>query len=198
MLTIEEYMEIIRPRLSDRRFVHSVEVAKSAKALAEKYGADPIKAETAGILHDITKDTDNEEQLKIMSQFGIILNDIEKITPKLWHQISGAAYVSNILKLDAEITAAVRWHTSGRKNMSQLEKAVFIADFISADRDYPGVDKMRKYASENLEKAIVEGLAFTISELAEKNMPIINDTFEAYNQAIMNLLLNLKGNAYDI
>lgn len=189
MLSVKEYQKIIKPHLSDKRYRHSCEVAKAAKRLAKKYGADPDKAEIAGILHDIMKDTPKDEQLKIMNRFGIILNDIEAVTPNLWHQISGAAYVEHELDIkDPEIISPIRWHTSGKKDMTLMEKVVFIADFISDDRDYKGVDKMRAIAKESLDKAIIEGLSFTISELAQNEKAIISDTFDAYNDAVMSVM----------
>ena len=191
MLKAEEYIEIIRPKLTEARFIHSVNVAQSARELANIYGCDEEKCAVAGILHDIMKDTDKEQQLKMLSDFGIILNTTEKVTPSLWHQISGAAYIEHILGIkDEEILGAVRYHTSGKSGMSTFEKIIFIADFISADRIYPGVDVMRRYAAESLDKAIVEGLAFTIKELAINNRPIIADTIHAYNEAV---LKNIQG-----
>ncbi len=189
MLSVKEYQKIIKPHLSDKRYRHSCEVAKAAKRLAKKYGADPDKAEIAGILHDIMKDTDKDEQLKIMDRFGIILDDIEAVTPNLWHQISGAAYVENELNItDPDIVNPIRWHTSGKKDMTLMEKVVFIADFISDDRDYKGVDKMREVAKESLDKAIIEGLSFTISELAQSEKAIVQDTFNAYNDAVLSVM----------
>ncbi len=189
MLSVKEYQKIIKPHLSDKRYRHSCEVAKAAKRLAKKYGADPDKAEIAGILHDIMKDTDKDEQLKIMDRFGIILNDIEAVTPNLWHQISGAAYVENELNItDPDIVNPIRWHTSGKKDMTLMEKVVFIADFISDDRDYKGVDKMREVAKESLDKAIIEGLSFTISDLAQSEKAIVQDTFNAYNDAVLSVM----------
>ena len=191
MLKAEEYIEIIRPKLTDARFIHSLNVAQSARELANIYGCDEEKCAVAGILHDIMKDTDKEQQLKMLSDFGIMLNTTEKVTPSLWHQISGAAYIEHILGIkDEEILGAVRYHTSGKSGMSTFEKIIFIADFISADRIYPGVDVMRRYAAESLDKAIVEGLAFTIKELAINNRPIIADTIHAYNEAV---LKNIQG-----
>lgn len=191
MLKAEEYIEIIKPKLTEARFIHSLNVAQSARELAKIYGCDEEKCAVAGILHDIMKDTDKEQQLKMLSDFGIILNTTEKVTPSLWHQISGAAYIEHILGIDdREILGAVRYHTSGKSGMSTFEKIIFIADFISADRNYPGVDIMRAYAAESLDKAIVEGLAFTIKELALKNRPIIADTIHAYNEAV---LKNIQG-----
>ena len=191
MLRAEEYIEIIRPKLTDARFIDSLNVAQSARELANIYGCDEEKCAVAGILHDIMKDTDKEQQLKMLSDFGIMLNTTEKVTPSLWHQISGAAYIEHILGIkDEEILGAVRYHTSGKSGMSTFEKIIFIADFISADRIYPGVDVMRRYAAESLDKAIVEGLAFTIKELAINNRPIIADTIFAYNEAV---LKNIQG-----
>ena len=191
MLKAEEYIEIIRPKLTEARFIHSLNVAQSARELANIYGCDEEKCAVAGILHDIMKDTDKEQQLKMLSDFGIILNTTEKVTPSLWHQISGAAYIEHILGIkDEEILGAVRYHTSGKSGMSTFEKIIFIADFISADRIYPGVDVMRRYAAESLDKAIVEGLAFTIKELAINNRLIIADTIHAYNEAA---LKNIQG-----
>lgn len=189
MLSVKEYQKIIKPHLSDKRYHHSCEVAKAAKRLAKKYGGDPDRAEIAGILHDILKDTPKDEQLKIMDRFGIILNDIEAVTPNLWHQISGAAYVKNELNIDdPDIVDPIRWHTSGKKDMTLMEKIVFVADFISDDRDYKGVDKMRTIAKESLDKAIIEGLSFTISELAENGKAIVSDTFDAYNDAVLSVM----------
>jgi len=186
MLSIEEYKEIIRPKLTEARFIHSVNVSETAAELARLYGCDEEKAAVAGILHDIMKDTAKEQQLKMLSDFGIILNAIEKLTPSLWHQISGAAYIEKILGIkDEDILGAVRYHTSGKAGMTTFEKIIFIADFISADRVYPGVERMREFAHESLDKAIVEGLAFTIKELALKNRPIIADTIHAYNEAVL-------------
>ena len=73
----QAYIQAIKPLLSEKRFEHSLNVAQEAVKLAKKYGADPEKAEAAGILHDILKDTPADKQLKIISDFGIIMNDVE-------------------------------------------------------------------------------------------------------------------------
>ena len=92
-MTYEEYEQEAKRRLTEKRFAHSQCVAACGAALAEKYGADPEKARLAGILHDIMKDTGEEEQLKIMEQFGIMLSQAQRHNPKLWHALSGAAYL---------------------------------------------------------------------------------------------------------
>ena len=186
MKDLESYQEIIKPFLGEKRFYHSVCVSKSAVDLAKKYGADEKKAAVAGILHDIMKDTPPDEQLKMMTRYDIVLSDVERRAPKLWHSMLGAAYLEHELNItDREILDAVRYHTTGRANMAPLEKVIFIADFISADRDYPGVDNMRRAANVSLEEAMVEGMTFSIKDLASSYRPIHPDTISAYNQVVM-------------
>jgi predicted HD superfamily hydrolase involved in NAD metabolism len=186
MKTVEEYKKIIRPFLGDKRYEHSVCVCKSAGALAKKYGADVHKAEIAGILHDIMKDVPPEEQLKMMTRYDIVLSDVERSAQKLWHAMLGAAYLENELQItDRDILNAVRYHTTARENMTLLEKVLFIADFISDDRDYSGVEKMRRAAQISLEEAMVEGITFNILDLAGCYRPIHPDTISAYNQIIL-------------
>ncbi|HEX2986047.1 MAG TPA: bis(5'-nucleosyl)-tetraphosphatase (symmetrical) YqeK [Caproiciproducens sp.] len=186
MKDIDEYKKIIKPFLGEKRYHHSVCVFESAVELAKKYGSDPQKAAVAGILHDIMKDIPSDEQLKMMTRYDIVLNNVERKAPKLWHAMLGAAYLENELKItDREILDAVRYHTTGRENMSLLEKIIFIADFISADRDYPGADHMRKAAEISLEQAMVEGLTFNIKDLASGYRPIHPDTISAYNQVVL-------------
>ncbi|HEX3037673.1 MAG TPA: bis(5'-nucleosyl)-tetraphosphatase (symmetrical) YqeK [Oscillospiraceae bacterium] len=181
-----DYKAIIKPLLSEKRYIHSVNVAKEAVRLAKRYGANPEKAEVAGILHDIMKDTPPDEQLKMMMRFDIILTDVERDAQKLWHAICGAAYIEQELQIsDRDILDAVRYHTTGRANMTQLEKVIFIADFISADRDYDGVERMRKAAEISLEQAMLEGVVFTIQDLSERFKPIHPDTVSAYNWVVL-------------
>ena len=182
----QEYIERLRPMLSEKRFIHSLNVARESVKLAKKFGANEEKAEVAGLLHDILKDTPADKQLKIISDFGIMMTDVELSAKLFWHAVAGAVYIRKELKIeDDEIFDAVRYHTTGRKDMALLEKVIFIADFISEDRDYPGVEEMRKIAYESLDKAIVEGIAFTIGDLAKRRDPIVPETIDAYNDAVL-------------
>lgn len=192
VLTVKECEEIIEPFLSESRFYHSKCVSRKAGELAEKYGADVRKSEIAGMLHDIMKDTDPEEQLKIINSFGIMMSKAEIRNKKLYHAISGHAYVKHVLKLDdEEILGAIRWHTSGKSDMSLLEKVIFVADFISADRDYEGVEEMRELAEKSLEHAILEGVSFTIKELLQNESYIDENSVGAYNDALEKLKIDL-------
>lgn len=182
-----EYKDIIRTRMGDKRYNHSLNVAESAVMLAEKYGADKKKAYLAGLLHDICKETPENEQLKIMTDFGIIISNVEKSAFKLWHAMSGAAYVKNVLKIDdQDIINAIRYHTTARAGMSLLEKVIYLADFISADRSYDGVDELRSAADQSMDKAMDIALTFSIVELIGQGKAIHPDTVFAYNELAMN------------
>ena len=183
-----EYTEVLKGRLTERRFIHSLNVAKSAKELAQIYGYDEAKAYTAGRIHDCCKDTPAGLQLSYMLENGMTLTDTEISTAKLYHAMCGSMFIQKEFGIDdAEIINAVRYHTTGRKDMTLLEKIVFIADFISEERDYNGVDIMREKAKRSLDEAIVEGLSFTIKDLIDAGRVVHTDTLGAYNDAIINV-----------
>ena len=180
-----EYIEALRERLTERRFIHSLNVADSAKELALIYGCDPEKAYTVGLIHDCCKDEAPGLQLSYMLENNLEMTDLEINEPKLYHAMCGSVYAKNEFGItDEDMLSAIRYHTTGRKNMSLLEKVVFIADFISAERDYNGVDVMREKAKRSLEEAIVEGLGFAIADLIERARIIHPDTVDAYNDAM--------------
>lgn len=179
----EKIKEILRERLTEKRYNHSLCVADEAKRLAKKYGANTEKAYLAGLLHDITKTTPCQEQLLFFNQFGIMLDDITKNSEKLWHAVSGAAYIENVLNInDKEVINAVRYHTTAKAGMTLLEKVLYLADFTSADRDYTDVDVMRAKVDVSLADAMKYALSYTIKELTEKQSQIHPDTMNAYNE----------------
>ncbi len=185
MQTDEQFIEIIRGRLSDKRFRHSLAVAEQAAHLAPLYGADAGKARTAGILHDILKDEKPAALLQMIRDFGIMLDSVEEVTPNLWHAIAGAAFIERVLHVDdPDIVTAVRYHTTGRAGMSPLEKTLFLADFTSADRKYDDVQEMRRLAETGSAPAMEYALSYTIRDLAERGLAIHPDAVHAYNELV--------------
>lgn len=183
-----EYKELLKNRLTPKRYNHSLCVADEAVRLAEKYGGDVEKAYLAGLLHDITKNATPQEHLHIFEEFGIMLNSVEKNAEKLWHAISGSAFIEHKLNVcDSEIITAVRFHTTARKGMTLLEKLLYLADFTSADRDYDDVDIMRQKVDISIQSALEYALSYTINDLVSQNKPLHIDTVEAYNE------ITLKG-----
>lgn len=181
----DQFIEIIRGRLTPKRFRHSLAVAEEAVRLANKYGADPAKARTAGILHDIMKDERPDALLQMFRDFAILLDDVEKNAPPLWHARAGAAFIERVLGVsDADILAAVRYHTTARAGMSLLEKIIYLADITSADRDYPDVKEMRRIADTGILPAMEYALSYSIRDLLSRRKALHPDTIGAYNEAV--------------
>lgn len=181
-----DYMALLKSKLQPYRLEHSLQVAQSARELAVTYGADVEKAHLAGLLHDIMKDSTEKEQLLIIGKDGILLTSTEKANPKLWHAVAGAAYIRAELGiLDEDIRNAILYHTTGRAGMSMLEKVIYVADYISADRTYNGIETMRSLAQTDLESAMLFALKFTIGKLTETGQVIHTNSVECYNELII-------------
>lgn len=182
----EKIKEILKGRLTESRYIHSLGVADSARELAKRFGADEEKAYLSGLLHDITKNETNERQLQLFESDGIILSQVEKNNPKLWHAMTAPLFIKHELGItDGEILSAVRYHTTGKANMTLLEKIVYIADYISAERDYPDVDVMRSLSKESLEKAALYSLKYTLKKLSKNELVIHPDSLGFYNELII-------------
>lgn len=182
MYDIEYLTSVIRKRLSDYRFHHSLCVAQCAAKLAKRYGADEEKAMVAGILHDAMKEATPQEQLEVIEKAGMVISDFEKSQLKFYHQISGCAFAKSELGItDEEILGAIRYHTTGKQDMSLLEEIVYLADFISDDRDYDDIDNIRKEAEKGKEYGMLYATAYTIKSVVKKGNFLHPDTVNAYN-----------------
>lgn len=182
----DKIIKLLEKRLNEKRYYHSLCVADEAKRLAEKYGADEEKCYLAGLIHDITKNAPEEEHLQIFETFGIMLSAIEKNAKKLWHAISGAAYIKYVLAIeDEEIIDAVRYHTTAKADMSLVAKILYLADFTSRDRDYEDVDVIRRLVDISLDDAFIYALRFSIEDLVSSSRAVHPDTLAAYNQTVI-------------
>lgn len=178
-----EFLDILKEKLTPSRLYHSVCVAEQAQHLAEKFGADTEKAYTAGLIHDIMRYEPPEEMLKLIDSDGKYkLTPLERKITVTLHAVAGEVYLRTVLGVtDEEILSAVRYHTTGKEDMTLLEKIIYVADLTSEDRDYPDVAEVRETAELSLEKATLRGLSFTIESNVQKNKPIHIDTVKAYN-----------------
>ncbi|MBR4858732.1 MAG: nicotinate (nicotinamide) nucleotide adenylyltransferase [Clostridia bacterium] len=187
---LSEYRKILYPKLDGYRINHSECVSECAATLAQRYGADTEKARLAGLLHDVMKNASADEHFAVLEKSGECFSKLELTNPKVWHQITGAAFLkSEGITDDEEILGAVRWHTTGRADMTLLEKVVYIADFISVDRSYPDVGVVRKLAQTSLEEAILYTARYTIKKLVSADLPVHPATVDCYND----MILHLKG-----
>ena len=183
-----QYRRLVESNLDSARLNHSFGVSRAARKLALQYGANADKAELAGLLHDVMKNAPKEEQKSVIERGGHKLTAVELANSKVWHAMAGEAFLRLKTDIDdPEILSAVRRHTTGAAGMSLLDKIVYIADFISEERDYPDVATVRALAAESLEKAIIYTTTYTIRDLAQKGLPIHPDTVDGYNDTLIKL-----------
>ena len=181
----KEFKLLAKERLSPKRYLHTCGVVDAAQDLAIRYGADPEQACLAGWLHDITKECSIPEQLEMCGRFGIALTDLEKRSPKLWHAKTSAGYAKECLGIeDPVVLDSLRYHTTGRANMTVLDKIVYLADYIEVNRTFDGVEEVRALIDEGLDAMLLQAMKQTIEELLEKSAPIHPDTFLCYNQLV--------------
>ena len=180
----------IEKELKYSRFIHTMGVAFTAASLAERYGADVKKAETAGLLHDCAKYIPVAEMEKICEKAGIPISETEKGSAALLHSKAGSVLASTKYGIDdPEITDAIRYHTTGRPDMTLLDKIIFIADYIEPGRDTaPNLDKIRAAAFQgsSINEALVMILRDTLNYLGKSGAavdPMTRKTYEYYSNA---------------
>ena len=177
--------------LDPKRFEHTLGVAYTAAALAMRYGEDMIKAETAGMLHDCAKCMSNEKRIAICEKHNININDIEHQNPFLLHAKVGSYLAMQKYDVhDSDIINAILNHTTGRPNMSMLEKIIFIADYIEPGRKQaPNLSEIRRLAFEDLDEALFRILGDTLVYLdsVEGDIdPMTQKTYDFYKEYIEN------------
>lgn len=162
-----------------KRVPHVMGVEEEAVKLAKFWGADPELARHAGILHDCTKYLELEPQLELCRKYGVELDDLERRAVKLLHSKTGACIAKYVFGEPEEVYQAIFWHTTGRANMSLLEKIVYMADYIEPNRDFEGVERLRKLAYTDLDQAMLLGVEDTIRDMEQRGVPIHTNTLQA-------------------
>lgn len=180
----EQLIDSVRAQMPERRWLHVVGVMETAVILANRFGEDPVKAELAAILHDVAKYWATDRMERIIREQGLpsVLLEYDK---ELWHAPVGAWVAEHEYGItDAEVLNAIRYHTSGRKGMTKLDKVVCLADYMEPGRDFPGVDTIRELSEHDLDKALLAGFDSTISFLLQKKRRIFPLTIEARNDLL--------------
>ena len=165
--------------MKQKRVPHVMGVEEEAVRLARRWGADEEMARRAGILHDCTKYLELEEQLELCRQYQVELDPLERQAVKLLHSKTGACIARWIFGEPDQVYEAIYWHTTARADMSLLEKIIYMADYIEPNRDFEGVDRLRRLAYQDLDKALLLGVETTIQEMQERRLPIHRKTIEA-------------------
>ena len=166
--------------LKPSRVAHVVGCESEAVKLAMKWGEDPENAAEAAILHDITKKLSLSEQLILCDKYGIINDTVEEHNVKLLHAKTGAAMAKELFNISNEVYEAIRWHTTGKTDMTLLEKIIYMADYIEPNRDFEGVEKLRALAYEDLDAAMALGLKMSLEDIRSYGQEPYIASIEAY------------------
>ena len=169
----------VMPYLTEKRVAHVLGCENEAVSLANRWGEDPERAAVAGILHDITKKLSAEEQLKLCEKYGIINDAAEVANPKLLHAKTGAAFARELFGIEDDIYGAIRWHTTGKPDMTLLEKIIYLADFVEPTRNFPGVEELRELCFEDIDAAMAKGLEMSLEFIRSGGAEPYKDSVEA-------------------
>lgn len=149
-MNIAEIQKKLKKELKPKRYEHTLNVVESALKLAEIYPCDKDKVRYAALLHDCAKNYSDAQLLETAEKYYLNVDEVTRREPQLLHGPVGALVARTEYGIeDKEILGAIKYHTTGRKNMNVLEKIIYLADFIEPGRSYPGVDKLRKMAFED-------------------------------------------------
>jgi nicotinate-nucleotide adenylyltransferase len=154
----------------ERRIPHIKGCEQEAVSLAAHWGADVEAARESAILHDMTKYLPLREQLRVINEYGIIADEIEKTEVKLLHAKTAAALARARFGVSNDVYNAIMWHTTGRPGMSLLEKILYMADYIEPTRDFEGVEELRRLCYTDLDKATAEGLRMSIDDMKSRGI----------------------------
>lgn len=167
--------------LDERRIPHVAGCESEAVRLATRWGEDAEDAAVAGILHDITKKLSYNEQLQLCKKYDIVGNDDLISSPKLLHAVTGPEVARENFGINDKIYAGIRWHTTGRPDMTTFEKIIYLADYIEPTRIFDGVEKLRALAYRDIDEAMALALKMSINEIRTTGRSVYADTENAYN-----------------
>lgn len=188
-----QFEQAAKETLSKKRYEHTLAVARLSGELAETYGADVTAAKTAGLLHDIAKEIPADEQFTILKESGIINDTSLLLNQNVYHGITAFLTVPKRFSVtDPDVLNAIRYHTTGRRGMSLLEKIVYVADVVSYDRTYKEAKELRERAFYDLDGVLLEAVQFTIKKLVKQRLPIAFDSIDCYNELCERLSAQTK------
>ena len=154
-MNLKQAKELVRSRLSDQRYEHTLNVKKMAVKLAKHYGADEEQAALAALLHDAAKGIAKDEMRAIMRAYPEYAEGGEERPTPVWHGICAAILARTEWGVEDEaVLSAIACHTAGKPGMTRLDKILYLADMTSAERDWPGVNKLRKLETKDVDRGM--------------------------------------------
>lgn len=172
-MTLKQAKELVRSRLSDQRYEHTLNVKKMAVKLAKRYGADEEQAALAALLHDAAKEISKDEMRAIMRAYPEYAEGGEARPTSVWHGICAAILARTEWGVEDEaVLSAIACHTAGKPGMSRLDKILYLADMTSAERDWSGVNKLRRLERNDLDAAMLVALKQTNDFVLSQGKPL--------------------------
>lgn len=187
-LTNEErnrLIDYITPLLTEKRLAHTLGTEKMAVKLAELHGVDAASAQTAALLHDAYKCVSKAERQRLLEKYKIAPAGIDGFDTDLVHgAIAARAVKEDLGILDEDILNAIEFHTTGRPNMSPLEKIIYSADVVEENRSYDEADYLRECVYSDLNTGTYTIMNHVLRFLLESDAPIYETTVTAYNSML--------------
>ncbi len=178
-LSLDDLRAVSLSMLKRSRVPHVLGTEETAARLARRWGEDEETARRAALLHDCTKKLNAEQHLALIRQYDIRLDEEERGEAKLYHAVTGAAVAKHVFGVSPEIESAIRWHTTGKADMTTLEKIIYLADYIEPTRDFCDLTELRKLAFEDLDRAVLMGLTMAVRDLKERGVPVHSNSVRA-------------------
>ncbi|WKY48867.1 bis(5'-nucleosyl)-tetraphosphatase (symmetrical) YqeK [Eubacteriaceae bacterium ES3] len=180
--------EKLTTQLTPKRFNHTLGVLEVSKQLAVRYHEPMEQIIQAALLHDCARNISRDELIGLAKEYGIKIDRVSKHESSLLHGPVGAVIAHRDYGIrDQTVLNAIRYHTTGRKNMTQLEKIIYLADYIEPGRDFDGVSELRDLAAFDLDAAVLEALTHSLRYLLEKGQLIHKRTVLARNDFLLRL-----------
>ena len=178
-LPMEQLEEVVIRLLNPNRVNHVLGCRDTAARLARIWGVDETDAARAGMLHDVTKAIDGPLQLTLCREYGKVLSEFSLKYPKTLHALTGSMVAERIFGENEKVVAAIECHTTGKGNMTMLEKIIYVADYMEPNRDFPGVDQLRHYAETDMDAALKLGLEMTLEHLKRQGAEVSPESRQA-------------------
>ena len=199
MMYSETMLDTLREKvssgMSEWRFRHTAEVEKMATRLGELYAPDKLDVlRAAALLHDVTKEKSSEEHFEIMKSYGVEISELDRISPKTLHAKTAALVIPDEFSdfADDEVISCVRWHTTGRADMTLTEALIYLADYIDESRKFDDCVFLRNYfwdklpqnmspedRERHLWQTVLLSFDMTVRSLESEGAPISPETLDA-------------------
>jgi nicotinate-nucleotide adenylyltransferase len=167
--------------LKEKRIPHVQGTEQEAIRLAERWGLSTEDAAEAAICHDITKKLELDDQLRLCDKYGIMIDDMERVSEKLLHAKTGAVFAQDLFGLSDTVADAIRWHTTGRAGMTTLQQIIYLADYIEPHREgFDGLEELRQAAYTDLDQAMELGMRMTLQDVRARGYESHPDTLTGH------------------